>query len=266
MNKIIVAVFDTETGAYKGVDALKALHNKGDISLYSSAVLVKDASGKVEVKQSADEGPVDTAFGLLIGSMIGLLAGPAGVAAGASIGSMTGMLFDLGRAGVSLDFIDEVSAVLIPGKSAVLAEVDEEWVTPVNTTLNQFGALIVRRSKSEVIEDQLNREAAAFSSELKQMQAELKKSDDKTKAAMQKTAKAIAEKLKSISHKAKEELDRVNLNTKEKINSLQAQMKNAHDTRKAQIKARIEQIKADQKVRSAKLEKARKLASEALTP
>lgn len=266
MNKIIVAVFNTETDAYKGVDALKDLHNKGDISLYSSAVLVKDSTGKVEVKQSEDEGPVDTAFGLLTGSMIGLLGGPVGVAVGASIGSMTGMLFDLGRAGVSIDFIDEVSEVLIPGKSAVLAEIDEEWVTPVNTTLSQFGALIVRRSKSEVIEDQLDRESEAFSNELQALQDEMKKSDDETKAAMQKTAKAIQEKLKSISHKAKEELDRVNLNAKEKINSLQAQMKNAHDTRKAQIETRIEQIKADQKVRSAKLEKARKLASEALTP
>lgn len=62
MNKIIVAVFDSETDAYKGVDALKNLHNKGDISLYNSAVLVKDSNGKVEVKQSQDEGPIDTAF------------------------------------------------------------------------------------------------------------------------------------------------------------------------------------------------------------
>ena len=109
MNKIIVAVFESETDAYKGVDVLRDLHSKGDISLYSSAVLVKDILGKVEVKQSTDEGPVDTAFGLLTGSMVGLLGGPVGVAVGASIGSMTGMLFDLGRAGVSIDFIDKVN-------------------------------------------------------------------------------------------------------------------------------------------------------------
>jgi len=266
MNKIIVAVFDNETDAYKGVDALKELHDKGDISLYSSAVLVKDATGNVEVKQSSDEGPVDTAFGLLTGSMVGLLGGPVGVAVGASVGSMTGMLFDLGRAGVSMDFVDEVSEVLVPGKSAVLAEVDEEWITPVNTTLGQFGASIVRRPKSDVIEDQLDREAEEVSRELANMQKELKTSNDKTKAVLQKTSKTLAEKLKAVSHRANEELDRVNVQAKEKINALESQMKHANDTRKAHIETRIGQIKADQKIRSAKLAKARKLASEALTP
>lgn len=265
MNKMMVAVFDTETEAYKGVEALKDLHDTGDITLYSSAVLVKNLLGEVEVKQSTDEGPVDTAFGLLTGSLVGLIGGPAGVAVGASIGAMTGMLFDLGRAGVNVDFVDEVSVVLIPGKSAVLAEVDEEWVAPVNVALGQFGALIIRRPREEVIEDQLDREATAFSNELKQIQTELKQANAETKAAMQKTSKTIQEKLKSISHKAQEELDRVNANAKEKISALQAQIKTAQEKRKAQIETRIEQIKADQKARSEKLQKARKLASEALT-
>ncbi len=266
MNKIIVAVFNTDSDAYKGVDALRELHTKGDISLYNSAVLVKDITGKVEVKQSTDEGPIDSAFGLLTGSMVGLLGGPVGVAIGASIGSMTGLLFDLGRAGVSLDFINEVSEVLIPGTSAILAEVDEEWVTPINSTLSQFDALILRRPRSEVIEDQLDREAEDFSKELKALQTELKKSDDKAKASIQKTSKTIQDKLKSVSHKAKEELDRVNLNAKEKINTLTVQTKNAHDTRKTQIQTRIEHLKEDQKERSEKLQKAGELAREALTP
>ena len=60
MNKMLVAVFDTETQAFEGLTALKELHKGGDISLYSTAVIVKDAEGKVEIKQSADRGPVGT--------------------------------------------------------------------------------------------------------------------------------------------------------------------------------------------------------------
>ena len=56
MNKMLVAVFDTERAAYEGLHALKELHNEGDITLYATAVLVKDAAGTVSVKQTADRG------------------------------------------------------------------------------------------------------------------------------------------------------------------------------------------------------------------
>ena len=76
MNKMLVAIFDRESAAYEGLSALKDLHRDGDISLYSSAVVVKDNAGKVELKQAADGGPVGTALGLLTGSLIGIWAAP----------------------------------------------------------------------------------------------------------------------------------------------------------------------------------------------
>ena len=56
MNKMLVAVFDTEPAAYEGLHALKDLHEDGDITLYATAVLVKDSAGTVSVKQTADRG------------------------------------------------------------------------------------------------------------------------------------------------------------------------------------------------------------------
>ena len=43
----------------------------------------------------------------------------------------------MNEAGVDADFLDEVSVALTPGKSAVVAEVDEAWVAPVDTRLIQ---------------------------------------------------------------------------------------------------------------------------------
>ena len=77
MNKMLVAVFDNETAAFKGLSALIDLHRNGDISLYASAVIVKDKTGAIGIKQAADDGPVGTALGLLTGGLIGILAGPA---------------------------------------------------------------------------------------------------------------------------------------------------------------------------------------------
>ncbi len=75
MNKMLIAVFETETKAYEGLSALKDLHNNGDITLYATAVINKDQNGQVQVKDSADEGPIGTGVGLLTGSLLGILGG-----------------------------------------------------------------------------------------------------------------------------------------------------------------------------------------------
>ena len=83
MNKLLVAVFDTESAANSGLNALRNLHAAGDITLFATAVLVRDVEGVVSVKQSTDSGPIGTATGLAVGSLVGLLGGPVGVAIGA---------------------------------------------------------------------------------------------------------------------------------------------------------------------------------------
>ncbi len=37
LNKMLVAVFDTEPAAFEGLQALKDLHRDGDITLYATA-------------------------------------------------------------------------------------------------------------------------------------------------------------------------------------------------------------------------------------
>lgn len=94
MNKLLVAVFDTEAAANSGLNALRNLHAAGDITLFATAVLAKDAKGSVNVQQSMDSGPIGTATGLAVGSLIGLLGGPVGVAIGALTGTVAGAVRD----------------------------------------------------------------------------------------------------------------------------------------------------------------------------
>ena len=174
MNKILVAVFDTETAAYEGLSALKELNASGDITLNATAVIAKSADGALGLRQAAEQGPGSTALGLITGSLIGLLAGPLGLALGATAGGLTGLLLDLRRAGMSEEFVQEVSEKLAPGKSAVLADMDETWTVPVDTRLEPLGAVVVRYLRAEVEEDQLNREAAQLKAERAQLKAEPK--------------------------------------------------------------------------------------------
>ena len=122
MNKMLLAVFDNETAAFAGLKALKDLHDNGDITLYSWAVVARDKAGKIELKQQDDRGPVGTALGMLTGTLIGLLGGPAGAVIGASLGGLSGLFFDLDNADVGVGFYGDVVKTLTPGKTAVLAD------------------------------------------------------------------------------------------------------------------------------------------------
>ena len=82
MDTFVAIVFDTEEQAFKGADALRDLDRNGDVLVYSAAVIGKDSDGKVAIKRAVDEGPVGTALGMIVGAMVGVLAGPAAVAGG----------------------------------------------------------------------------------------------------------------------------------------------------------------------------------------
>ena len=63
MSKFVVTTFGTEAKAYEGTQALKELHAKGELTLYGLAVIAKDASGKLSVKEETDD---------LLGTAVGL--------------------------------------------------------------------------------------------------------------------------------------------------------------------------------------------------
>jgi uncharacterized membrane protein len=264
MNKMLVAVFGTDTAAYDGLSALKDLHTRGDITLYATAVIIKDSSGVVSVRQTADPGPVGTTLGMLSGSLAGLLAGPVGVAVGIAAGGAAGLIFDLANLGIDTDFLDEVAKALSPGKTAVLAEVQETWTTPVDTRLQKLGGLVFRRLRSEVIEDQLTRESAAFATELKQLRDELAQSTAETKAAVQREVAAAKTKLEVTQAQTRAKAEQSKREMEAKIAALREQMNQAGDRQKAKIDERIAAVKADYAVRSAKLAQAGKLIKEAL--
>ncbi len=266
MNKFLVAVFDSETAAFEGLNALEELHKQGDVTLYATAVMTKDAAGLVSIKKEADQGPLGAALGMLIGGFVGILAGPVGVAAGATAGYTTGMLLDLGRLGFNSDFVDKVSNSLEPGKAAVLADMEETWVTPVDTRLGQLGASILRRPRYDVVSEQVNQDAAQFAAELNQLDQELAMASAENKATVQKEINAVRKQMAATRAEIDAALEQANREANTKVNALNAQMKQANDRQKAQIEKRITQVKADHAERKAKLDQARKLTGEALLP
>src|SRR5215467_9269741 len=73
---------------------------------------------------------------------------PAGVAVGAAAGMMGGATADLDNARIGGDFIDDVNAELLPNRVALVAEIEEDWATPVDTRMEAIGGTVFRRALS----------------------------------------------------------------------------------------------------------------------
>jgi uncharacterized membrane protein len=259
-NKILVSVFDSEQAAFEGLTALKDLHRDGDITLYASSVIAKDPSGTVSVRQTADKGPVGTLVGVVTGGLVGLLGGPVGFAVGAYVGGFGGLMYDLFRAGVSTDFVDEVSASLTPGKAAVVADVDETWVTPVDTRLGALGGTTFRRFRGEAIDAELIRETDAAQMELEQLRAELRESSGEAKANVKGAIKAQQRKLEALDDRIGKTLAQQKAEFEARLATLREQQAKARKSQKQRIDGRMDELKASHEARKAKLEEARQHA------
>jgi len=176
MEKLIVVVFDNnEPRAFEGLRALQELDREGEISIYDAQVIVKTPGGPVRVIQNKDElaGPF-IAGGTTAGALIGLLGGPVGALIGGAAGAVAGSIGDMEETGVTDEFVRDVSMVLTPGKVALVADIDEDWVTPLDTRMEQLGGVVFRRIRTIEKHTQDDRDAAAHQAEMDELKAERK--------------------------------------------------------------------------------------------
>ncbi len=265
MDKMLVIVFDSEIKAYEGSNVLQELQYEGSINLYAKAVIARDASGKVTVKQQGDAGPIGTAVGMLTGSLLGLIGGPVGAVVGASVGMSGGALYDLANLGISEDFISEVEKSLLPGKAAVVAEVWEEWTLPVDTRMESLGGVVLRRSRWEVLDAQIEQDVAALNADLDDLEAERDRAAGEARAKLQAKVDAAKAKLQARQEEIQARIEASKQETDAKIKSLQEQMAKESGERKAKREARIAELKADQKRRADLLKQAWELAKQAVS-
>lgn len=172
MNRMLVVVFPKEDKAYEAKKTLGQLEMEGSITVYASAVVGKNPDGTAAVKQEDTQGPLGTLVATSLGSLIGLLGGPAGLAIGTVVGMGTGFAADMDNARIGEDFIDDVRKALLPGKFAVVADVDEDWTTPVDSRMEKLGGVVFRRAMSAVRNTSNEEDVAAIKADIAQMKAE----------------------------------------------------------------------------------------------
>ena len=265
MSKYIVSVFDEKRSAYDGARALLDLENEGSLVVYEGAIISKNDKGSVRIEDEAGEGPIGMVGGMLVGSLLGVLGGPVGMAVGAAVGTVGGGLSDLYNIGVGDDFLDEVGRKLTPGKSAVAAEVTENWTLPVDTRMEALGGTVFRTWRVDVEDEQIERDAEATRREMDELDEEWDHAVGEAKQKVKAKIDATRAKLKALDDRAKAKLATMKKEVKGKVEKLDAQIAKASAEMKQKYQKKRDELKADYDRRSEKLGQAGQLMSEALS-
>jgi len=205
MDRMLVVVFDTEDKAYEGRRALAQLDSEGSIAVFADAVIVKNANGSITVKERNDQWCLGMLAGTSLGALIGLLGGPVGLAIGASFGLLAGTIADARDAGIDIDFADDASRELLPGKYALVAEISENWTAPLDQSMEAVGGKVFRRALSEVKHTLHEANVAAMKADLAQMKAEHAKASADRKAKLQGKIDQLDAKIKAHLEKAEQQ-------------------------------------------------------------
>jgi uncharacterized membrane protein len=264
MNKMLIVVFDNEAGADAGLHALRKLHSEGDITLYASGVIAMDPNDNAKVLSTKGQGSVGAGVGLAVGGLIGLLGGPVGLAIGAVTGVALGAVRDFWVAGVGLDFVEEAKRFLKPGKVALVAEIEEEWITPVNMAMVAAGGMVFRRSRMAVAEHDVDHGIAALKIELRQLEAEASHASGDAKLTIQAELAKAKSSLDGAIERAKQRVVVLKAEADKKAELISSQLSMAQGEAKTRIEDRVKRVKHAYHARGAKLAQAWELTKEAL--
>ena len=245
MERMLAVIFGDHSKAYEGTRALKELDSEGSISIHAQAVITKNPDGMISIKQAGDEFPIRTVGGTAVGSLIGLLGGPIGFGVGAATGTLVGALADVHRSGVNEDFLGEVSSLLTPGKWAIVSDISEEWMTPVDNRMETLGGEVFRCDREYVESEQRARDVADLRAEIAQLKAEQAQARADQKAKLQAKIDKLQQKLQAKLQEAKQRSEQQRKEAEAKIEALEKKAAKAKGEAKAALEARIVSIRKE---------------------
>jgi hypothetical protein len=126
---------------------------------------------------------------------------------------------------------------------AVVAEIDEDWVTPLDSRMEALGGEVFRRARTEVVDAQLAAEQTALEEEVADLKREAAKSTGEMKAKMQKRIDAASARLKGMKSRAKTSREEEKRHVDAKLQALQERTARAQGDAKAALQRGAERLK-----------------------
>ena len=206
MHNVLMITCESEEQAYLTSEELRKLDDISAISVYSATILARAEDGSIDTLLSANQGPLGTATGMMVGSILGLFGGATGVLTGAALGAARGVAFDHWATKVRDALLTEVGEQLQPGQFIVVADTSEPSELPVNELVTQIGGSIVRRPHSQVIGHHVEQTLDDNQERVKHLESQLEQARDKTRESLSESLHAARSELNSAWQHTREQL------------------------------------------------------------
>lgn len=79
----------------------------------------------------------------------------------------------------------------------MVAEVWEEWVTPLDSRMEAIGGIVLRQAREGIVDSQIERDIASLKAEIANFEAECARADKETKAKLQAKINNAQDRLKA---------------------------------------------------------------------
>lgn len=154
MSNIIVIAFDNPDTASQVAAEFKRLEREKAFQLKDARVVVKDANGKILVK---DEAGHPMAWGAVAGGVLGALIFLMVPVLGAVVGAVAGsaIVKSIDPDMIDKKFVADVAAALKPNTSAVFLEVDDQHKIVVVHALEPYHGTLIQTTLAPEMEEAL---------------------------------------------------------------------------------------------------------------
>jgi uncharacterized membrane protein len=168
MSDLVVLGFEGVNAADDVLTKLRALQKEHLIDLEDACVVIRDAEGKVQIKQALNLTALGAASGMSTGILVGAIAGLlimnplAGMAmgglAGAGFGALSGSLSDYG---INDEFIKDLGGSISNDSSALFVLVKRSTADKVIPEIESYNPKVLKTSLSNEQEEKLKAALAA---------------------------------------------------------------------------------------------------------
>ncbi len=258
MDRMLVAVFENEQEASSAARALEDLHAEGVVFVYGLALVFNDSKRVWTVPSTGAQAPMDPVLGAGTRDLSQLIV----ARAGNDYTPPVDLQIIIAKAGIDGAFLDEASRQLLPGRVAVVSEIEEERTSLIDTARTFERCIMIRCVRGDGADARMSEELEAAYREVKTLEDELPQAPNESKPDLRRKLDLARAKRQAAKDLARRHVESVKREAEAKLVSLQERAALAGGGTKERLEKLIDEVRGDYLNRAVKLNLARRIAGD----